>query len=161
MGQKGFVKNPSLTNDYQVYYENNDNIRCVASALSNPVTIDCSNLDWLKEDDVNLVKSLYNAYSSSNGTIDGYVRITADSSKIEKSKSGKFETIQTAISGLGPVGGAAGLFYREAGSDSWTFYKATQAPLPCDGFTGDAREAFAGMKCVTNGGYDISTVGGE
>ena len=161
LGQQGFVKNPSLTNDYQVYYEKGD-IRCEASALSNPVSIDCSNLNWLKDEDATLVKNLYNAYVASNGNVDDYLVIVADGSKIETSKNGKFETLQkTAISGLGPVGGFAGLFYREVGSDTWTFYKGTQAPLPCDGFTGDAREAFAGMTCVTNGGYDLGTVGGE
>jgi hypothetical protein len=160
LGQKGFVKNPDFTNDYSVYYEK-DNIRCEASALSNPVSIDCSNLDWAKDEDTTLVKNLYNAYAGSEGAIDGYVVIVADSKKIETSKNGKFETIQAAISGLKSIGGAAGLFYREVGSDNWTYYKSTQAPLPCDGFTGDAREAFAGMVCVTNGGYDLGTVNGE
>jgi len=161
MGQKGFVKNPSLTDDYNVYYEQDGDIRCVASALSSPASIDCSNLNWLKDEDATLVKNLYSAYSASEGAIDGNVVIVADGSKIETSKNGKFETMQAGISGLGATGGFAGLFYREVDSESWTFYKGTQAPLPCDGFTGDAREAFAGMTCVTNGGYDLGTVGGE
>lgn len=161
MGQKGFVKNPSFTDDYNVYYEQDGDIRCVASALSNPASIDCSNLNWLKDEDATLVKNLYSAYSASEGAIDGNVVIVADGSKIETSKNGKFETMQAGISGLSATGGFAGLFYREVGSESWTFYKGTQAPLPCDGFTGDAREAFAGMTCVTNGGYDLGTVGGE
>ena len=150
MSNSGFTKNTELSTDYRNVYDKDD-IRCDASIGVSPFSLVCSKTSWIKEENLELAKTLKEAYVAGGGQYGEPNYIRVNSSDIETSSNGNYERIRATIaSPFSPVGGAYLLFYREVGASEWTFVTAGNGIPRCSEFDSAAGEAYAGtgLGCI-------------
>lgn len=157
---KGFTLDSKYSGDNYKYYEKGD-IRCAVNSLGSPFSVACSNLNWMSDSEKTLETALYNAYKNSSNAenMEGKA-VYGDSEKIETSSNGKYERLTGSLSFVNsPVGGGYLLFYREVGSDEWTFITGGNGIPDCSLFEGAAGEAYAGSGFGCSTGSDVKKIG--
>ena len=115
----------------------------------------------MSESEKTLETALYNAYKNSSeaGSMEGKA-VYGDPEKIATSSDGKYERLTGSLTFVNsPVGGGYLLFYREVGSDEWTFVTGGNGIPDCSLFEGAAGEAYAGSGLGCSTGSDVKKIG--
>lgn len=159
------VAGPSIMGygDDASYYENSDsglycyvgNVNGVTgykSAGYSWFTYQCTNKNWLTDENKQLAIDLAAAYHKSDDGKEYKINYISDTltRKIKKNDAGTYEHITVGFEN------AAALFYRKVGGE-WKYFTATQQAISCKQYnTAELKEAYKGEKCWDeNKGDDV------
>ena len=109
-------------------YTNESGDICEVTA-GEPLYLNCSNTNWLKEEDKKLAKELIDALKKKEQYAKNskHVYVGARASDIHKGKSDEYEVITASVTN------AAAQFYRKNGGE-WVYATSMQAPLYCEDY---------------------------
>ena len=135
-----------------LYYMNDDGYVCVASTMSMPGTVECSNTKWLTEDEKTFVKTLIDAYKDSDEWAKNYkgaIYLYANEKDIEDSSVKPYQTIEGSVIDAGIS------FYRKSEDDDWVYFTTAQQAPSCSAYnTEDLVNAYKGRFCWDENGQD-------
>lgn len=136
-----------------VEYQSDAVICTVSGTDSIPIYVTCANKNTYAKasGDVKPFVAAYRASNSSSTSEDIFSAPTIKSSSVNG-----YQTATVGVSSRQSVGSAAALFYRKS-TDTWKFFKATQAISSCSEYnTDDLKAAFADEPCVSDTNTDTT-----
>jgi hypothetical protein len=117
-------------------------------------TYDCTNKNWLTDENKQLAIDLASAYGNSEEGKEYKIKFIEGtlSRLIKKNAAGTYEHITVGFED------SVAIFYRKVGGD-WKFFKSLQQGPFCDDFkTSELKEAFEGESCLKNDAEDYKGV---
>jgi hypothetical protein len=150
----GYYGDETPANDTTHYFKNGKGLYCNVTGVSDVAgnanhsgyswfTYECTNENWLTEDNKKLAIDLAAAYDSTEEGKEYPLTYISDTltRKIEKNEAGAYEHITVGLED------AVGLFYRKVGGE-WKFFTGTQQAISCSQYnTAELKEAYKGEKC--------------
>ena len=161
----GYYGDSVPTNDTTHYFKNGDGLYCDVSSISDVAgsvndpgyswfTYECTDENWLTEDNKKLAIDLAAAYDSTKeGKEYPLTYITGTlTRKVEKNEAGTYERITVGFDD------SVGLFYRKVGGE-WKYFLGTQQAISCDRYnTDELKEVFKGEKCWDDAANNYKTL---
>ncbi len=131
-----------------------DTVICTVSGTDSiPIYVTCANKNAYAKVGAD-VKPFVTAYRASNPNDTSEDIFSAPT--IKSSSVDGYQTATVGISSRQSVGSAAALFYHK-GTDTWKFFKTTQAISSCSEYnTDDLKAAFADQPCVSDSKTDTT-----